>query len=50
LSPDGRYLYTTAEAADKEWHWPIECKPEGQDLTKAKPEYPQGALVVVDVP
>ena len=49
LSPDGRYLYTTAEAANKEWGWPIECKPEGQDPAKAKAEYPQGAVVVIDV-
>ena len=49
LSPDGRYLYTTAEAANKKWGWPIECKPEGQDPNKAKAEYPQGAVVVIDV-
>lgn len=49
LSPDGRYLYTTAEKADKKWGWPIECKPEGQDPNKAKAEYPQGAVVVIDV-
>lgn len=49
LSPDERYLYTTAEAADKKWGWPIECKPEGQDPATVKPEYPQGAVVIVDV-
>ena len=49
LSPDGRYLYTTAEAADKKWGWPMECKQEGQDPSKAKAEYPQGAVVVIDV-
>ena len=49
LSPDGRYLYTTAEVADKKWGWPNECKPEGQDPNKAKAEYPQGAVVVIDV-
>jgi len=48
LSPDERYLYTTAEVAKEDWGWPIECKPEGQDPTKSKPKYPQGALVVVD--
>jgi DNA-binding beta-propeller fold protein YncE len=49
LSPDGRYLYTTAESADKKWGWPIECKPEGQDPNKSKAEFPQGAVVVIDV-
>ena len=49
LSPDGRYLYTTAETADKNWGWPVECKPEGKDPNKAKAEYPQGAVVVIDV-
>lgn len=49
LSPDERYLYTTAEVADKKWGWPIECKPEGQDPNKTKAEYPHGAVVVIDV-
>jgi DNA-binding beta-propeller fold protein YncE len=49
LSHDERYLYTTSETAAKEWGWPIECKPEGQDPSKAKAEYPQGAVVVIDV-
>jgi len=49
LSPDERYLYTTAEVADKSWGWPNECKPEGQGPSKAKAEYPQGAVVVIDV-
>ena len=49
LSPDGRYLYTTAEVADKKWAWPVECKPEGKDPNQAKAEYPQGAVVVIDV-
>lgn len=49
LSPDERYLYTTAETAREEWGWPAECKREGQKASDAKPEYPQGAVVVVEV-
>ena len=49
FSRDGRYLYSTAEAAASEWNWPIECVEEGQDPSKAKPAYPQGAVVVIDV-
>jgi DNA-binding beta-propeller fold protein YncE len=49
LSRDERYFYTTSETAAREWGWPIECKPEGQDPSKAKAEYPQGAVVVIDV-
>src|SRR5579864_1046042 len=46
LSRDERYFYTTSETAAKEWGWPIECKPEGQDPSKVKAEYPQGAVVI----
>lgn len=49
LSPDEKYLYTTSESAATEWGWPLECKPEGQDPVQAKPMFPQGAVVVVDV-
>lgn len=50
FSPDERYLYTTSEVADEHWGWPAECKPEAKDdPSKLKPEYPQGAVVIVDV-
>lgn len=49
FSPDGKLLYTTSELAPKEWNWPAECKPEGQDPATAKIEYPAGAIIVVDV-
>ena len=48
FSPDGRWLFTTSQAALKEWGWPAACKPEGRpnvsDLLN-----PEGAVVVVDV-
>lgn len=49
FSPDGRWLYTTSEIAPESFGWPVECKPEGEDPATAKPRYPQGAIIVVDV-
>jgi DNA-binding beta-propeller fold protein YncE len=49
FSPDGRWLYTTSEIAPESFGWPVECKPEGADPATAKPRYPQGAIIVVDV-
>lgn len=48
FSPDGRWLFTTSQAALKEWEWPAACKPEGRpnvsDLVN-----PEGAVMVIDV-
>ena len=49
FSPDERWLYTTSQSAPKSFNWPIACKPEGQDPATAKPQYPEGAIIVVDV-
>jgi DNA-binding beta-propeller fold protein YncE len=49
FSPDQKWLYTTSQAAPKPLGWPIICKPEGEDPATAKPEYPAGAIIVVDV-
>jgi DNA-binding beta-propeller fold protein YncE len=49
FSPDQKWLYTTSQAAPKSLGWPITCKPEGEDPATAKPEYPSGAIIVVDV-
>jgi DNA-binding beta-propeller fold protein YncE len=49
FSPDGRWLYTTSQSAPKSFNWPIACKPEGQDPSTAKPQNPEGAIIVVDV-
>jgi len=49
FSPDERWLYTTSQGAPKSFNWPIACKPEGQDPATAKPQYPEGAIIVVDV-
>ncbi len=48
FSPDGKWLYTTSQAATPEWKWPIACKEEGTPAgsTLANPE---GAVIVVDV-
>jgi len=49
FSPDGKWLYTTSQEAPKSLNWPIACKPEGVDPAKAKEQYAQGAIIVVDV-
>ena len=49
FSPDQKWLYTTSQAAPKSLGWPIICRPEGEDPATAKPEYPAGAIIVVDV-
>jgi DNA-binding beta-propeller fold protein YncE len=49
FSSDERWLYTTSQGAPKSFNWPIACKPEGQDPATAKVQYPEGAIIVVDV-
>ena len=50
FSPDGRRLYTTSQIAPESLNWPVECKPEGATgPDAAKPRFPQGAIIVVDV-
>lgn len=49
FSPDQKWLYTTSQIAPRSLNWPLECKPEGEDPTKATPKYPTGAIIVVDV-
>jgi DNA-binding beta-propeller fold protein YncE len=49
FSLDEKLLYTTSELAAKGWDWPAKCKPEGQDRATAKIEWPEGAIVIVDV-
>ena len=48
FSPGDRWLFTTSQAAAKEWDWPAACKPENRpnisDLVN-----PEGAVVVIDV-
>jgi DNA-binding beta-propeller fold protein YncE len=49
FSPDGKWLYSTSQAAPKSLNWPAECKPEGADPATAKVENPPGAIFVIDV-
>jgi 3-carboxy-cis,cis-muconate lactonizing enzyme. len=49
LSPDGRYLYTTSEAALPEWHWPTTCRPENPHAKANTPFHAQGAIIVFDL-
>jgi DNA-binding beta-propeller fold protein YncE len=48
FSTDERYLFTTAEVADRSWGWPGVCKPEGAAQQNGGPLWPEGAIVVVD--
>jgi DNA-binding beta-propeller fold protein YncE len=49
LSPDGRFLYTTSEAALPEWNWPRTCRPENPNGRANVPNHPQGAIIVFDL-
>lgn len=49
FSLDGKLLYTTSEAAQDDWKWPVACKTEDGDPADTTPKYPDGAVVVVDV-
>lgn len=49
FSPDQKWLYTTSQIAPENYGWPVECKPEGADPATARPRFPQGAIIVVDV-
>lgn len=49
LSPDGRLLYTTSEAALPAWDWPRTCRPENPNARGRAPYHPQGAIIVFDV-
>ncbi len=50
FSPDGRYLYTTSEAAASSWGWPADCRlPGGNRAADERPPHPHGAILVVDV-
>jgi DNA-binding beta-propeller fold protein YncE len=49
LSPDGRFLYTTSEAALPEWNWPRPCRPENPNARTRAPNHAQGAIIVFDL-
>ena len=49
LSPDGRFLYTTSEAALPDWNWPLTCRPENQKARADAPSHAQGAIIVFDL-
>jgi DNA-binding beta-propeller fold protein YncE len=49
LSPDGRFLYTTSEAALAEWNWPSTCRPENPNARANVLYHPQGAIIVFDL-
>lgn len=49
FSPDGKWLYTTSQAALPEWNWPKACKPEGMPVPDSIITNPEGAVIVIDV-
>jgi len=50
LSNDGRFLYTTSEAALPDWNWSRHCKPENPNARRKAPDHAEGAIVVFDLP
>jgi len=49
FSPDERYLFTTGQSALSNYGWPAECKAEMEDPARAKAQFPQGVVLVIDV-
>jgi DNA-binding beta-propeller fold protein YncE len=50
LSPDGRLLYTTSEAAPQTWDWPKTCRPEAPSARGTQaPYHSQGVIILFDV-
>jgi DNA-binding beta-propeller fold protein YncE len=49
LSNDGRFLYTTSEAALPDWNWSRHCKPENPNARRNTPDHAEGAIVVFDL-
>lgn len=49
FSSDEKLLYTTAEAALRNFGWGDKCQPEGDNPGGARPMHPEGAVIVVDV-
>jgi len=49
LSPDGKYLFTTSQAAPPGAKWPVDCRPQGSTDANAAPDHVHGAILVVDV-
>jgi DNA-binding beta-propeller fold protein YncE len=49
FSQDGKWLYTTTQAAPPAWNWPKACKPERAQVPNPPLVNSEGAVVVVDV-
>ncbi len=49
FSPDGRYLFTTSQAAPASFGWPLACKPEQRASDDVPDDHAQGAVLVIDV-
>src|SRR5215469_3519464 len=49
FSADEKLLYTTAEAALRNFGWGDTCQPEGENPGGSRPMHPEGAVIVVDV-
>ena len=49
FSADHRYLYTTSQVAPSAYGWPSRCSAPGSDAARQPSNYPEGAVLVVDV-
>ncbi|MEQ1911239.1 MAG: hypothetical protein ABMA15_20640 [Vicinamibacterales bacterium] len=49
FSTDHQLLYTTSQVAPDAYGWPSVCHPPGTDAARQPPDYPEGAILVIDV-
>ena len=49
FSRNGKWLYTTSQAALPDWNWPKACKPEAPGIPDSIITRPEGAVIVIDV-
>ena len=42
-------VYTTSQVAPESYGWPSVCHPPASDAARQPPDYPEGAIVVIDV-
>ncbi len=49
FSADHQRLYTTSQVTPETYGWPPVCHPPASDAVRQPPDYPEGAILVIDV-
>ena len=49
FSADHQRLYTTSQVVPEAYGWPSVCHPPASDAARQPPDYPEGAILVIDV-